>query len=451
MTAALGRPANARAVTSASADAGTDTRLSSKSSARRTRTPRVPSMSSSQRTSSIHPASVTHNTADQCIPIPNCLVMNTSLRSLREWLVAMFVALCVVPGTAKSMDFSIVSVNSYGDHDPTFENRFILMKGEIRPGDYDRLLAFAVREGVDLTRGHFILSSPGGDVSEALKLGRLIKSLYVSVGVGPHFGPCASACFIMYASAVDRIAGSGLLGIHRPYVSPERVRSLSPAAAEVLETRALTDAEAYMHALRVPNSLVEIMFEQASTQVHWLTHAELDQLGMRAPWYEEFLIARCGLNKDTERKLMSDPEHLTEEGHAAISRVFSCASKLTHPEAVANFDRALKLSNSYGFDAKTGFYRPPPPEPPPDAVAASPPVQYSVKDIVVGECYIGGTNYFHVVEIANGMVSYVEHDYTAEAIHHPSTWKRRSISIQQFVKQVSYNCADYEEFPGVGS
>jgi hypothetical protein len=68
------------------------------------------------------------------------------------------------------------------------------------------------------------------------------------------------------------------------------------------------------------------MFQQASTQVHWLTHAELDQLGMRAPWYEEFLIARCGLNKDTERKLMSDPEHSTEEDHAAIRISVSNAS-----------------------------------------------------------------------------------------------------------------------------
>jgi hypothetical protein len=40
------------------------------------------------------------------------------------------------------------------------------------------------------------------------------------------------------------------------------------------------------------------MFQRASSEVYWLSLAELkDQIGHFAPWYEEFLIAKCGLDK----------------------------------------------------------------------------------------------------------------------------------------------------------
>ena len=68
------------------------------------------------------------------------------------------------------------------------------------------------------------------------------------------------------------------------------MRSLSPGQAEALKTKAMLDAEEYLHQLRVPNNLVEIMFENASNEIHWLTDDELErQLGGRPPWYEEFL------------------------------------------------------------------------------------------------------------------------------------------------------------------
>ncbi len=62
-----------------------------------------------------------------------------------------------------------------------------------------------------------------------------------------------------------------------------------------LETGALLAAEDYLHKLRVPSALVDTMFENASSEIHWLTAEELRAMGARPAWYEEFLIARCNL------------------------------------------------------------------------------------------------------------------------------------------------------------
>jgi hypothetical protein len=232
------------------------------------------------------------------------------------------------------MDFSLTQVSRWGR---SGDEVFVLMKGEIVPGDYSRLLEFAVNNNVNLAQRTFLLASPGGDVSEALKIGQLLKSLYATVGVGPATGQCASACFIIFASAVRRLATGGMVGIHRPFVHPDRLRSLSPSAAESLETGALLDAEKYLHELRVPTSLVEEMFEQASTEVHWLTERELAlQLGQRPPWYKEFLIARCGLDKSAETRFYANRSSIQD--NMGLQAAADCERSLTRVEALKNFN-----------------------------------------------------------------------------------------------------------------
>ena len=127
------------------------------------------------------------------------------------------------------MDFSLTFVSPFDGK--LVDNAALLMKGQIVPGDYERLLAFAITNKIDLLRVRYVLNSPGGDVSEALRIGRLLKSVYANVFVGPESGPCASACFIIFVSAVQRDSLDGLVGIHRPYVSPNRLASVSPSAA----------------------------------------------------------------------------------------------------------------------------------------------------------------------------------------------------------------------------
>jgi hypothetical protein len=272
------------------------------------------------------------------------------LRSSTVLAVVTFALAAVGPlRPACGMDFSLSQVSPWGF--PAGADVFVLMKGEIIPGDYAHLLQFSVNNNVNLARGIFILSSPGGDVSEALKIGHLVKSLYATVSVGPVTGQCVSACFIIFASAVHRLMNNEMMiGIHRPYVYPDRLRSLSPSAAEALETDALLDAEKYLHALRVPTSLVEEMFEQASTEVHWLTKREYLELGQRPPWYEEFLIARCGFDKNAETRFLNNRASIQDR--MSLQAAADCEESLTRPEALKNFDCSVRQQLHGGSQCK---------------------------------------------------------------------------------------------------
>ena len=236
------------------------------------------------------------------------------------------------------MDFSTTRIDPFGDGQ--VKKVAVLLKGEILPGDHERLIQFAVHNNIDLANENFILSSPGGDVLEALKVGELVKNLYVTVWVGPDTGQCASACFIIFASAVSRHALAGLVGIHRPYVDRTQLRLLSPKNAEAQENKALLDAENYLHQLRVPSYLVDKMFQHASSEIYWLSNEDLvSELGTRPAWYEEFLIARCGFDKEGEQQYMRDPAAFGDVLHNMLIPVEQCGERLTQSEALENYNR----------------------------------------------------------------------------------------------------------------
>jgi hypothetical protein len=248
------------------------------------------------------------------------------------------------------MDFSYTHTNPFNaaeDARPEVSNSghlvpYLLMKGEIKPGDYQKLLRFAERDKAHFLEASFILASPGGDVTEALMIGRLLKDIYAPVSVGRRYGPCASACFIIFASAVDRTSVEGLIGIHRPYVARSRLQGLTLAEAEREESQALLDAENYLHSVRVPRAIVDEMFANASTEIHWLSWDELQQVGLRPPWWEEVLIARCRLNPTQEAAGMNAG---LEEGTPAaimVRTVSECQANLSAPEAEKNLNAALR-------------------------------------------------------------------------------------------------------------
>ena len=123
----------------------------------------------------------------------------------------------------------------YMDHDPVTD-KFVgpigplVLSGEIIPGDAERLLTKILEdENRFLEQNKLLLASDGGDVAEALKVAKLIKSLYTHVIVIPLTGRCVSACFFIYAAANQREAdGERLLGINRPYLAAADGASAAP-------------------------------------------------------------------------------------------------------------------------------------------------------------------------------------------------------------------------------
>jgi hypothetical protein len=216
----------------------------------------------------------------------------------------------------------------------------LLVRGEIVPGDYEDLVALVKSDPDRFRRAQgVILASPGGDIREALRIARFVRGTYSSVYVGSATGPCVSACFFIYSSAVFRIASTGTLGVHRPYLHPRRIQSMSAGDVEESQRVVLREARKYLEDQDVPTNLIDRMFQRASTEVYWLTRAEIeDQLGSRPPWYEQFLIAKCGLDKAMERRYFStNDKKLLKQ----LKAVTSCGDNLTATDAESFLNREL--------------------------------------------------------------------------------------------------------------
>jgi hypothetical protein len=125
-----------------------------------------------------------------------------------------------------------------------------------------------------------LLSSPGGDLNQAIIMGEIIRlrGLVTAVGIAGargHINPsyCASACVLVYAGGKTRygIEGSAL-GVHRFVAS-------SPGRDPVAETqRTAGMVLSYMTKMGVSSSVVEAMSE--TRDVRWLGPKEASAMNL---------------------------------------------------------------------------------------------------------------------------------------------------------------------------
>jgi hypothetical protein len=115
-----------------------------------------------------------------------------------------------------------------------------------------------------------LMSSPGGDVDQAVIMGEIIRSrgLTTAVGVVDASGAlrpsyCASACVLVYAGGKNRYGVEGsMLGVHRFVTS-------SPGRDPVAEAQRTTGMVlSYMTRMGVSSAVVEAM--SATSDVRWL-------------------------------------------------------------------------------------------------------------------------------------------------------------------------------------
>jgi hypothetical protein len=125
-----------------------------------------------------------------------------------------------------------------------------------------------------------LLSSPGGDLTQAIIMGEIIRSrgLITAVGVADASGRiepayCASACVMVYAGGKRRIGIAGsMLGVHRFVTSgPER-----DPVAETQRTAGMVLG--YMTKMGVSSSVVEAMSQ--TRQIRWLGAKEASAMNL---------------------------------------------------------------------------------------------------------------------------------------------------------------------------
>jgi hypothetical protein len=240
----------------------------------------------------------------------------------------------------------------YMDHDP-FTNEYVgavgplVLSGEVRAGDYDRLLSKIAEDGNRfIASGKLILASEGGDVPEAIKIAKLIRSLYTEVVVGPLTGRCAGACFLIYTAASQRgTDGERLIGIYRPAIADEELDSVPPAQAALLEDKVADQARGFLQENAVPTDLIDEMFRSTPQDVYWLSERDEQNLGSKSPSFEQLLAAKCAWNDSLERAVYKGERPMED-----LKEIWVCRARVTQPAAHKALELALKERSAEAND-----------------------------------------------------------------------------------------------------
>jgi hypothetical protein len=188
---------------------------------------------------------------------------------------------------------------------------------EIESGDYLTVRNFLSEpSNFKKMTGEVFLASQGGNVSEALQIGYLIRHLRLSTDApsrpppavrssgneiirpsdltDPRRYQCASACFLLYVAGIYReFIWAGRLGIHHPQVENKPIgateRDLAIADVEMRDK-----IERYLEEMNVPNKYFEFMYSTPPTEVHWISQSEFNSdLKGYIPQVKALLDAKC--------------------------------------------------------------------------------------------------------------------------------------------------------------
>ncbi|MFV8816678.1 hypothetical protein [Haliea sp. E17] len=158
------------------------------------------------------------------------------------------------------------------------------------------------------------LDSPGGLISEAMKIGEFVAQRKMPTSVH-HAERCFSACVLIYAAGWQRIPG-GKIGIHRPFSTEISTESLS--FSQYLEQyENLTPVlKKYYGKFGVSPTIVDVMNVVTSDNIKILSAEELELYGLDfenvayAEYNKAKTIQKCG-NEYYELKKRWDDFHIS--------------------------------------------------------------------------------------------------------------------------------------------
>ncbi|MGD0491801.1 MAG: hypothetical protein ABSC32_09655 [Steroidobacteraceae bacterium] len=253
-------------------------------------------------------------------------------------------ALILLSVSALSSDPAPAAEIFYMDRD-AFSNEYVgpvgplVLSGEIAPGDYAHLLAkIAEDQNRFLSRNKLILASAQGNAEEAMKIARLVKSLYTEVIVGPLTGRCAGACFLIYAAAAQRgTDGENLLGVSRPGLAESEWAAMPTAQAALLEDGMQAPVRTFLSDNEVPPDIVDAMFERPPTDIYWLSEQQESALTPKSPSFAKYLTEKCGWSAGFERAVYQGQRPVDD-----LQELTACRLRTTQPEARKALALALK-------------------------------------------------------------------------------------------------------------
>jgi hypothetical protein len=188
------------------------------------------------------------------------------------------------------------------------------LKGQIQKGDFDKF--FDIYRNSHPFLNQIRLESPGGDVVEAISIGRILRKYLISAHAGNYClrfkAPngnlpcpakedqlCASACALIWIGAPQR---SGRVGVHRPHITDSEFKDLPYSEAQKVYSEAITLVTKYLEEMEAPREFIELNTVTSSQDIRWI---EKGDKYFVSPSFAEWIIASCGniLNGQEKSKL----------------------------------------------------------------------------------------------------------------------------------------------------
>jgi hypothetical protein len=147
----------------------------------------------------------------------------------------------------------------------------LLATGTIEPGSAKLFAAEVEKRGGYIKT--IVLRSPGGSVSDALEMGRLIrqKQFSTEVEAGRY---CASSCPLVFAGGVERRAGDkAVLGVHQVFAFSRD--GLSPSAGMADAQRISAQCQKYLREMGVDLQVWTHAMETPKEQLYYFKKDEL--------------------------------------------------------------------------------------------------------------------------------------------------------------------------------
>jgi hypothetical protein len=185
---------------------------------------------------------------------------------MKRLLFATAATVALAAPSAGAMQFS------YSVIDPQ-QHIMLHLRGQILPGDTDKLVAWGTASGIDLNSVvGASLDSPGGNLWEAATIGEAVHRLHIATFVPDH-ATCASACFLIFAAGSPRfVATTAAVAVHSvsDAVAGEnaRAKAISVNVARIYKEWGVSD--------RIIGKMVSTPPGQAT----WLTASDLGEMGV---------------------------------------------------------------------------------------------------------------------------------------------------------------------------
>lgn len=197
---------------------------------------------------------------------------------------------------AKAADMALVQHQAGLVH-----QHMMLIEGEIREGDYKKFLKFFF-DHPTVTTVH--LASKGGSITESMKIGEALRSLYLKTAAplvkgkswirlqSPSNSVCASSCFLIFVAGIER---SGyVVGLHRPYLTPDDYKNMSLSESQNSFEVVKSKVGAYLAKMNVPGKYFDMMISARPEELRWLSTGEIQQdFSGYIPAVHEFMNAKC--------------------------------------------------------------------------------------------------------------------------------------------------------------